>query len=347
MQTNSSSRRGGSIERAGPILLVFAIIGYEYGAFTFIFLRHLFTINIASAVLVLIEFHILLGLLLWSYIKCISTPPGYLPININEQFSNVEEIKDQAKKYTQSRRPQIRPLNPEKQDANYVSRSNGLNNGYSKIDSHLTSEVQSSNPSIDIEAPTIHNTNNPNIKPDIIAHIQQISYCFKCDKIKVPRAHHCRQCNTCVLRMDHHCPWVGSCVGLYNHKFFILFLIYAAIILLNVTLLVGLCVILNLLPSLVDQLSLVEKTQLQINAMTSLALCLAVGFLGIFQINCAGKNITTVEHHISELHKKNPFSRGSFSENLAEIFGRDKSNWFLPVNPQILKGDDMFLAKTF
>jgi palmitoyltransferase len=29
--------------------------------------------------------------------------------------------------------------------------------------------------------------------------------------------------------MDHHCPWVGNCVGKYNHKFFILFLLYATV----------------------------------------------------------------------------------------------------------------------
>lgn len=30
------------------------------------------------------------------------------------------------------------------------------------------------------------------------------SYCFKCNMVKPPRAHHCKECNKCVYRMDHH-----------------------------------------------------------------------------------------------------------------------------------------------
>jgi len=51
-------------------------------------------------------------------------------------------------------------------------------------------------------------------------------YCKLCKKPKPTRAHHCHICNNCVLRMDHHCPWVSNCVGHYNHKYFVLFLLY-------------------------------------------------------------------------------------------------------------------------
>lgn len=52
-------------------------------------------------------------------------------------------------------------------------------------------------------------------------------YCEKCRHVKPDRAHHCSVCGECVLKMDHHCPWVNNCVCYTNYKFFILFLGYA------------------------------------------------------------------------------------------------------------------------
>jgi len=53
------------------------------------------------------------------------------------------------------------------------------------------------------------------------------NFCQKCSSFKPPRTHHCKICNKCVLKMDHHCPWINNCVGNNNHKYFLLFLIYA------------------------------------------------------------------------------------------------------------------------
>ena len=54
-------------------------------------------------------------------------------------------------------------------------------------------------------------------------------YCAKCKSVRPPRAHHCSICQRCVLRMDHHCPWVGNCVALYNHKYFLNFVLHAVL----------------------------------------------------------------------------------------------------------------------
>lgn len=83
-----------------------------------------------------------------------------------------------------------------------------------------------------------------------------VRFCFKCMLIKPDRAHHCSVCGTCVLKvdilssgslwsvieilfcqqMDHHCPWVNSCVNFGNYKFFILFLGYALLYCLYISL---------------------------------------------------------------------------------------------------------------
>lgn len=42
---------------------------------------------------------------------------------------------------------------------------------------------------------------------------------------------------------------------------------------------------------------------MKINALTSLALAISIGFLGWFQVTSSMDNITTVESHIKELRK--------------------------------------------
>jgi len=45
--------------------------------------------------------------------------------------------------------------------------------------------------------------------------------------LKPYRAHHCRVCDRCVLKMDHHCIFLAQCIGLFNYKYFCLFVVYA------------------------------------------------------------------------------------------------------------------------
>jgi len=51
------------------------------------------------------------------------------------------------------------------------------------------------------------------------------SICHTCHIVKPPRSKHCRMQRKCVLMFDHYCPFVGNTVGLYNHHYFLFFLL--------------------------------------------------------------------------------------------------------------------------
>ena len=50
-----------------------------------------------------------------------------------------------------------------------------------------------------------------------------VQLCHSCRIVKPLRSKHCRVLGKCVLLFDHHCPFVGTTIGLYNYKYFYLF----------------------------------------------------------------------------------------------------------------------------
>eukprot|EP00588_Corethron_pennatum_P020380 CAMPEP_0194332482 /NCGR_PEP_ID=MMETSP0171-20130528/59283_1 /TAXON_ID=218684 /ORGANISM="Corethron pennatum, Strain L29A3" /LENGTH=685 /DNA_ID=CAMNT_0039094355 /DNA_START=28 /DNA_END=2081 /DNA_ORIENTATION=- len=49
--------------------------------------------------------------------------------------------------------------------------------------------------------------------------------CHTCQIVRPTRSKHCRVVRKCVLVFDHFCPFVGNAVGLYNYRWFYLFLL--------------------------------------------------------------------------------------------------------------------------
>lgn len=62
----------------------------------------------------------------------------------------------------------------------------------------------------------------------------KVTFCSLCKVHRPVLTHHCRICNRCVLRYDHHCPWIANCIGLFNHRFYMQYLVYFSLSLLMI-----------------------------------------------------------------------------------------------------------------
>ncbi|OII74860.1 uncharacterized protein cubi_02992 [Cryptosporidium ubiquitum] len=163
--------------------------------------------------------------------------------------------------------------------------------------------------------------------------------CSKCNAIKYPRTHHCSVCNKCILNMDHHCPWIGQCVGLYNRKYFVLFLAWSflscsLISIFSIPMIIILISSLSGIDYYSDK-SLYDNITFQgllFTSVLSISFSLGTGALFFFHIYLLVTNQSTIEYHQNLFTRKNfnegevrinQFDKG-FSNNIKEIMGTNR-----------------------
>ncbi|XP_049817083.1 palmitoyltransferase ZDHHC15B isoform X2 [Aethina tumida] len=162
-------------------------------------------------------------------------------------------------------------------------------------------------------------------------------FCEKCRVIKPDRAHHCSVCGVCVLKMDHHCPWINNCVSFTNYKYFVLFLGYALLYCLYVSL--------TSLPYFISfwRGELQGVSRFHILFLFFVAIMFGVSLMSLFSYHCylVSENRTTLEaFHPPNFRGVGPdkygFHIGRYN-NFQEVFGDDLRTWFLPI--QTSSGD--------
>lgn len=181
-----------------------------------------------------------------------------------------------------------------------------------------------------------------------------VRFCQKCSAPKPERAHHCRVCDRCILKMDHHCPWINNCVGHKNHKFFLLFLIYASTGIAYVLLLI----VITFIEAMKDPKA--SEDFLAIFGLTILATImlpvgLAIMMLLSWQLWLVASNTTSIENEEFEklryttkkegkVYKHvNVYNLGSMA-NFKSVFGNQVLWWWLPTPCQ---GDGLTFKRDY
>ncbi|KAK9900922.1 zf-DHHC-domain-containing protein [Cystobasidium minutum MCA 4210] len=160
---------------------------------------------------------------------------------------------------------------------------------------------------------------------------------------KPERSHHCSVCGMCWLAFDHHCPWINGCVGLYNARYFLLFMVHMALACTSVALL-GF----NTMLRTFDFRSSWPYLTPRPFSLILWILCVAMGFalsvMSLWQLWLVAQNETSVEANDNSYYRKiakrrnktfiPPYNLG-WRENFAEFFnvGEDRYSWWTVLLP--------------
>mmetsp|Transcript_113392 Transcript_113392/g.315692 ORF Transcript_113392/g.315692 Transcript_113392/m.315692 type:complete len:363 (+) Transcript_113392:90-1178(+) len=164
-------------------------------------------------------------------------------------------------------------------------------------------------------------------------------HCKWCAKYKPDRCHHCRVCRICILKMDHHCPWIYNCVGFRNHKYFFLFVFYAAIDCQIIT-----WTMLDSVRNCVDSSTPFMTMFLLLFGETLAAFIgMLVTAFWAFHVWLMLKSMTTIEFCEKSMknagYESSVYDRGCLN-NIKAVLGDNPLLWLLPLSPPSGRGLD-------
>jgi len=160
---------------------------------------------------------------------------------------------------------------------------------------------------------------------------EQISLCHSCHIARPLRSKHCRIMNKCVLLFDHHCPFVGTTIGLYNYRYFLIFLLSSMLV-----------EIFTAITALLHHFHSPYSVEIGFCLVATYLFLYTflIGGLLIYHAQLVKKNLTTNEHQnlfkYTYLKDKfgryhNPFDNG-FMENMKDRLFPGSHTYELPVS---------------
>jgi len=312
----------------------------------FVFIPYMmYTVQNPAHIFILLIFHFLVVMCLYSYYCAIRSDPGfvkpgYLPPGIEDSASQQTLVID----LRETHEPQ--GLADEEIEMQSLASRNLVPKGKERIrheeEEYEGISLESADPNQEKE--TLHREERDG---DDIEVVEEKNFCKKCSSFRPARAHHCRHCGRCVLRMDHHCPWINNCVGHCNLKYFLLFLCYGACLGATYLTLFGF--------GLFDIFTHREKyttnelwttgTIMGVITWVGCAFTVNLAAMSLHTLNLIVKNTTSVERMTIRAqlfqrqrrggkHKilKSRYDMG-IPANLRQVLGSSPLQWFFPTAP--------------